>query len=263
MLFVSNHQVLGVDSLLVVNEIHQQCETFVRPLTHPILYYPSSSTAKNNNNNESPPDGTSFFETFGCLPVSTRNFYRLLQTGQAILLFPGGIQEAFATTASQPYSLQEWTSDRPFRILMVGDGPLRSDLERQASEIASPHRIEFIGRKNDVAPIIATSDALVLPSHFEGMPNVVLESMALATPVIATRAGGTVELEREEPTVLWAEPRNPRSIARAILDFATNPTDAERRVSAATQLVRDHHDVTSTTRRIEKYLERACVSTDT
>ena len=158
---------------------------------------------------------------------------------------------------------QEWTSDRPFRILMVGDGPLRSDLERQASEIASPHRIEFIGRKNDVAPIIATSDALVLPSHFEGMPNVVLESMALATPVIATRAGGTVELEREEPTVLWAEPRNPRSIAKAMLDFATNPTDAERRVSAATQLVRDHHDVTSTTRRIEKYLERACVSTDT
>ena len=52
-------------------------------------------------------------------------------------------------------------------------------------------------------------------------------------------------------------------IKKAMLDFATNPTDAERRVSAATQLVRDHHDVTSTTRRIEKYLERACVSTDT
>lgn len=158
---------------------------------------------------------------------------------------------------------QNWTFERPFRILLVGDGPLRSDLEQQASKIATPHRIDFTGRKNDVAHIIATSDALVLPSHFEGMPNVVLESMALETPVIATRAGGTVELERDEPTVLWAEPKNPRSLARALLDFANDPTGANRRVLAATQLVRDHHDVTATTRRIEKYLEHACVSTDT
>ncbi len=68
-------------------------------------------------------------------------------------------------------------------------------------------KLEFLGTQHNPLPYVAAADALVLPSHFEGMPNVVLEAMALGTPVIATRAGGTVELEREKPTILWAQPR--------------------------------------------------------
>lgn len=95
MLFVSNHQLLGIDSWLVVNEIQEKCDIFLRSLTHPFLYSDN-------------PDGTSFMETHGCLPVSMRNFYRLLQTHQPVLLFPGGVEEAFFTTRASAYSLQGW-----------------------------------------------------------------------------------------------------------------------------------------------------------
>ena len=77
-------------------------------------------------------------------------------------------------------------------LRLVGDGPLRTDLELAAKEIQSPHAVDCSGALSDVGSGIAGADALVLPSLFEGMPNVVLEAMALQTPVIATRAGGAV-----------------------------------------------------------------------
>jgi len=149
-------------------------------------------------------------------------------------------------------------SQPPLRIRFVGDGPLRNELETQARNVRPPHTVEFLGSMSDVVPSIAEADALILPSHFEGMPNVVLEAMAMKTPVIATRAGGTVELEREEPTILWAEPGNPPSLAAAIQSFAADPTSATERVRSATQLISEHHDVVKTSRIIERYLLDAC-----
>jgi glycosyltransferase involved in cell wall biosynthesis len=139
------------------------------------------------------------------------------------------------------------------RVTFVGDGPLREMLESQARAIKR-HRIEFLGMQRNPLPYMVASDAMILPSHFEGMPNVVLEAMALRIPVIATRAGGTVELEREEPTVFWSEPDDPDSLAAAILSFVSNLGSASTRVTAATQMVEQHHNADKTTRKIEDLL---------
>lgn len=143
----------------------------------------------------------------------------------------------------------------PIRLRMIGDGPLRASLQRRATESCGHHEVEFIGAVENPAPFIAASDALVLPSRFEGMPNVVLEAMALGCPVIATRAGGTVDLERSQPTVLWCEPGDPNSIASAIETFASDRESARQRAAAARQLVIDHHDAKKVTRKIEKLLK--------
>lgn len=153
---------------------------------------------------------------------------------------------------------QDWTSALPIRIVMVGDGPMREELQLQAKGVTPPHRVDFVGAKAEAASIISKCDALVLPSHFEGMPNVVLESMALGVPVIATRAGGTVELEGSEPTIMWAEPQDPGSLANALKTFAADPGAARKRAEAAERLVAERHDIRQTTRRIEGYLENAC-----
>jgi glycosyltransferase involved in cell wall biosynthesis len=142
----------------------------------------------------------------------------------------------------------------PLKLSMIGDGPLRKELELQWLDHAGPHKLEFLGTQQNPLPYVAAADALVLPSHFEGMPNVVLEAMALGTPVIATRAGGTVELEREKPTVLWAQPGDPGSLADAILQFATDRESAKQRALMATELIHEHHDVRRTTRLIEELL---------
>lgn len=145
----------------------------------------------------------------------------------------------------------------PMRVWLIGDGPLRPQLESLWSSIGGRHRVEFLGRLRNPAPHIAAADALILPSRTEGMPNVVLEAMALGTPVIATRAGGTVELERERPTALWAEPGDPRSLASAIREFAADRAAAGIRAAAAEAMVRRHHDIGQTARVVESYLAEA------
>jgi glycosyltransferase involved in cell wall biosynthesis len=79
-------------------------------------------------------------------------------------------------------------------LLLVGDGPLRSSLARQARRLKMQRRIHFAGWQADIPPLMTAADLLLLPSRWEGMPNVVLEAMAAGKPVVATQAEGTVEL---------------------------------------------------------------------
>jgi glycosyltransferase involved in cell wall biosynthesis len=78
-------------------------------------------------------------------------------------------------------------------LLIVGDGPLRAVLMQQAARLGVSSRVHFTGWRADVPAILAAADLLVLPSHWEGMPNVVLEAMAAGKPVVATRVEGVEE----------------------------------------------------------------------
>jgi glycosyltransferase involved in cell wall biosynthesis len=79
-------------------------------------------------------------------------------------------------------------------LLVIGDGPQRSRLARQAGSLGIANRIHFVGRQGDVAALLRSSSLLVLPSRWEGMPNVVLEAMAAGLPVVSTDAAGVEEL---------------------------------------------------------------------
>lgn len=80
-------------------------------------------------------------------------------------------------------------------LRIVGRGPLEAELRAGA-----PEGVEWCGFQADVAPFWRTGRVLVLPSRWEGLPNVVLEAMAWALPVVATAVGGSVELVREGVT---------------------------------------------------------------
>jgi glycosyltransferase involved in cell wall biosynthesis len=77
-------------------------------------------------------------------------------------------------------------------FVLVGDGPEREAMQTLAESL-NLHKIAFLGERADVPDLLGAADLFVLPSLFEGLPLVVLEAMALALPVIATRIGGTVE----------------------------------------------------------------------
>ena len=79
-------------------------------------------------------------------------------------------------------------------LLFVGDGPLRKHLENRAQATEFASRIHFSGWRADVPEILAASDVLVLTSKWEGMPNVVLEAMAAAKPIVSTYVEGVQEL---------------------------------------------------------------------
>lgn len=79
-------------------------------------------------------------------------------------------------------------------LVLVGSGGQRAELKRLASQLGIADRVHFAGWRADVAAILAASELLVLPSRWEGMPNVVLQAMACGQPVLATEAEGTREL---------------------------------------------------------------------
>jgi len=82
------------------------------------------------------------------------------------------------------------------RFVIVGDGPLRADLERQAQTLGLGAQVTFAGERRDVDALLRSASLFWLTSRWEGMPNVVLEAMATGVPPVVTDVGGTRELVR-------------------------------------------------------------------
>jgi glycosyltransferase involved in cell wall biosynthesis len=116
----------------------------------------------------------------------------------------------------------------PCHLVIVGDGPDRAELERRAKEPQIAGRVRFLGRRDDVPNLLRAAMGLISPSRWEGMPNVVLEAMASAKPVIATRVEGSQELVQPGRTGWLVPPRDPQALAEAILDLVSDPARAAR-----------------------------------
>ena len=99
-----------------------------------------------------------------------------------------GLHEMIANSASWLERLAD------FDLLLVGDGPQRQELEALTRKLKLDQRIRFSGWRRDVPSILKASEMLLLPSRWEGMPNVVLEAMACRLPVVAMDVEGVGEL---------------------------------------------------------------------
>lgn len=84
------------------------------------------------------------------------------------------------------------------RFVIVGDGPLRGELEAETRRLGIADRVTFAGERRDVERILRDASLFWLTSRWEGMPNVVLEALASGVPVIATDVGGTRQLIGDE-----------------------------------------------------------------
>jgi glycosyltransferase involved in cell wall biosynthesis len=106
------------------------------------------------------------------------------------------------------------------RLIIVGDGPLRSQLAARARALGIADRVHLTGSlpQEDLAKFYAAADVLALASSHEGLPNVVLESLASGTPVIATPTGGAREVLEGCDAGILAE-RDARAFADGITQF--------------------------------------------
>jgi L-malate glycosyltransferase len=87
-------------------------------------------------------------------------------------------------------------------FLLVGDGPLRAELEQEAVKLGLRGRVQFLGDRRDIPALLASMDLSVVPSASESLSNVALESMAAGVPVVAARVGGNPELISEQRGLL-------------------------------------------------------------
>lgn len=125
-------------------------------------------------------------------------------------------------------------------LVIVGDGPLRPELERTAGTLPESDRIRFLGWRADATNILAASQMLLLTSEHEGMPNVVLEAMALAKPVVATRAEGVTELLGAASDVQSAGWRDTSDYVAKLVAIARDPALCEQLAKSNQARVREH-----------------------
>ena len=122
-------------------------------------------------------------------------------------------------------------------LLMAGDGPVRAELEPLVATLNLGRQVRFLGWIEDLDKLYATIDICALSSLNEGTPVAVIEAMAAARAVVATRVGGVADVVEHERTGLLVPPRDPEALAGAIARLAADPAERCRMGMAGRQAV--------------------------
>ena len=110
--------------------------------------------------------------------------------------------------------------------VIVGDGPLRAEVERAVNARGLASRCRLLGARDDVAAILAALDVFVLTSRSEGLPFALLEAMAMERPVVATAVNGVPEIVEDKVTGVLVERGDGEALARAVLGTLADPERA-------------------------------------
>jgi len=163
------------------------------------------------------PNGVDFDRFNNAPPADLSRF--AIPSGATTLLFVGRLhpQKGLLVLLDAVEPLLHSQSD--LHVLVVGSGPLDAACRERVANAHQESRIHFAGPQEDIAGLMRASSALVLPSLWEGLPNVVLEAMAAKRPVIATTVDGTAELVTENQTGWVAEAGSAESLRNAIQRF--------------------------------------------
>jgi sugar transferase (PEP-CTERM/EpsH1 system associated) len=122
--------------------------------------------------------------------------------------------------------IELWRSDESLRkwlrLVLVGDGPLRAEIEELLRRENATAFAWLPGARDDVPHLMRGLDLFVLPSLAEGVSNTLLEAMASGLPVLATRVGGNPELMEEGRTGTLVPPADPHAMAAVIREYCLN-----------------------------------------
>ena len=145
-------------------------------------------------------------------------------------------------------------------MVLVGDGPERSALERFAQELGIAGRVTFTGFRDEVADLLDALDVFVLPSVAgETGPLALKEAMAMARPVIASRVGGIPEVVTDAVTGLLVEPGDASQLFDALATLVAEPERARALGRAARDQVLAEYDWDRTGPALNALLERIAV----
>ncbi len=178
-----------------------------------------------------------------CNGVDTKKFYPALQK-QALSQcpFPYDQNLVFIGTVGRMHGVKDQMTlvkafvqmlvERPdlkatARLLVIGDGPIR---QQALDYLKNQGLLDFAwlpGKRDDVAEIMRYLDIFVLPSKAEGISNTILEAMATALPIIATRVGGNPELVEDGENGMLVEKESPEEMAQCLIDYLDYPQKRE------------------------------------
>jgi len=170
--------------------------------------------------------------------------------GCLTVLRPGKGVETFLAAA--PIVLDGLPSAR---LAVIGNGPLRGQLEEMARSLGLDDRLRFFGYTPPSARQLRSLDVFVLPSPWEAFPIASLEALACGVPQVATDVGGIPEAVSDGTTGLLCTPEDPESLARQIIRLLSEP-ELRKRMSRASR--ERHHDLFT----LERMLDQTAVVFD-
>lgn len=178
------------------------------------------------------PDGDTVFTVVASL-TSNKGHHVLLESFSGLLaVFPGAT------------------------LLVVGDGPLRSELEARARLLAIDRKVIFTGLQNDVEAWLGISDVCLLPSQFrEGLGLALIEAMAVGLPVIGTRIGGIPEVITDGENGLLVPPGNTEALTHAMMRLARDRDSRIRMGRRGREIYEEKFSLTGMIRNIEAIYE--------
>lgn len=109
------------------------------------------------------------------------------------------------------------------RLVIIGEGSLRTEIERRLNEAGLRDLAWLSGARDDVPELLRTMDVFVLPSQAEGISNTILEAMACGLPVVATAVGGNAELVVAGETGRRVPASDPEALAATIREYVDAP----------------------------------------
>ncbi len=145
--------------------------------------------------------------------------------------------------------------EKPFTILIAGKGKLRQHLKNITQKYGIENKVKLIGFLENALPFLNSVGIVVQPSRYEGMPNTVLESMALGKPVIATEVNGVKELIQNGINGFSIPPESVTELAIAMQKVANIP-DLEEIGQAGKETITNDYSIERMIDHLETYFER-------
>jgi glycosyltransferase involved in cell wall biosynthesis len=137
------------------------------------------------------------------------------------------------------------------RLMIIGDGPLRTELENYASSLSIRDNILFLGNRNDVADLYSLMNVFVLTSIFEGFSNVIVEAMASSLPVVATNVGANRRILTEGVTGYITPVGDSDLISEKIIHLLQLPQEALEMGRRGRERVKDQFSIEMMVERYE------------
>jgi glycosyltransferase involved in cell wall biosynthesis len=150
---------------------------------------------------------------------------------------------------AMPYILKRFPGAK---LLLAGDGPLLEELTRLCNSLGLRKHIHLLGRRDDIAALLAASDIFVFGSYYEGLPGAVIEAMAAGKPVVAFDIPALREVVQDKLSGILVNGRDVAGFARAVVQLAEGHREAASMGKQARNIAGRRFDIKSNLKKLEE-----------
>lgn len=149
---------------------------------------------------------------------------------------------------------------RKSKLVIVGDGPLRTVLEQSAESQGITDHVMFLGVRTDVYNVMSVFDVFALSSLHEGVPMVLLEAMALGVPIVASRVGGIPEILEDSKEAMLVPAKDPVALSKAMNAFVESAELRAELVHAARRRVEIEFSIQASAAKMHEMYRSLCAA---